>query len=541
MRKNNFLKFLCGVTAFALTVLSVPASLGIASAEEKQTLDVYLIAGQSNAAGYSTNARLTCSETKKTEYKTGYSNVWYHGKADNHKITAYDQATKLGQGNSTSNFGAEVGMAEIISAQNPDKQSVIIKHAAGGTYLMDNHDNVASTTYGNWCPPSMRTSTAVAGLTGKLYNEFVTLVEESVEYYQTAGYEVNLCGTFWMQGEAENGAATSEEYATHLKALITDLRTEFADVFDNDASKAPFIIGKIAPTFAGGGAGVENIRRGQDMVASLTGEYAVAQAFTVETKDYIIVDPKTNQPAEGCYDRYHFSSDDMISLGHDVAIAALNYGKPFAMVDLKGEGNVDAAYRALTGEPVTFTFTPKEHYALKKLTKNGVDVTADLVGNTYTVTETTGQVRLVAEFEEVDKYALKIVCDKNGATVSRSKTMTKYYLGEELTLTVNLKDGYSLEKVTFNGQTLTAETNGKYKIVIAAENTFEVTLKKVQAEQTPPTSDTATETPEDSSSGEETNTTEEKKGCKSTVGVFGLSAFLLVGAGLASVKKSEQD
>ena len=133
MRKNHFLKFLCGVTAFALTALSVPVSLGVASAEEKQTLDVYLIAGQSNAAGYSTNARLTCSETKKTEYKTGYSNVWYHGKADNHEITAYDQATKLGQGNSTTNFGAEVGMAEIISAQNPDRQSVIIKRAAGGT------------------------------------------------------------------------------------------------------------------------------------------------------------------------------------------------------------------------------------------------------------------------------------------------------------------------------------------------------------------------------------------------------------------------
>lgn len=540
MKSNTFKKVFCGVVAFVCAALCAPATLFSANANtaEKETLNVYLIAGQSNAAGYSGNAYLTCSDTKVAEYRAGYSNVWYHGNADNNFITAYDQVAKLGQGKTDSNFGAEVGMAEIISQNDPNQQSVIIKHGVGGTYLIDNQTHDVSVQNGNWCPPSMRTDAAAENLTGKLYNEFVALVEESVEYYQTAGYEVNLCGTFWMQGEAENGAVTADVYATHLKALINDLRADFADVFDNDVEKAPFIIGKIAPTFAGGGAGIEAIRMGQDLVASVTGEYAVANAYTVETEDYIIVDPATNQPADGCYDRYHFSADDMISLGHDVAIAALNYGRPFASVQLVGEGNVDKTYAALTDGPVTFTFTPAANYTLKKLTKNGVDVTADVVNNTYTVTETTGKVLLIAEFEEADKFALKVDCDRNGATVSRNIVSAKYYVGQELNLKVTLKNDYTLESVTFNGQKVTADANGRYKIVIAAgENVFKVVLKAPVVVEDEFEGDSSNEQ-QDENNGDNTQT---GMNCKSTVGGVGVVACLGMAMGVLLAKKNERD
>jgi hypothetical protein len=235
----------------------------------------------------------------------------------------------------------------------------------------------------------------------------------------------------------------------------------------------------------------------------------------------------------------------MISIGHDVAIAALNYGKPFVMAQVVGEGSVDKAYAALTGEPVTFTFTPKAHYALKKLTKNGVDVTADMVGNTYTVTEADGKITLVAEFMETDKFALSVDCDKNGATVTRSKTATKYYAGEELLLTVKLKEGYTLEKVTFNGQVLTANANGKYAItIVEGGNLFQVTLKA------PASQENSGDNGGNSGSQDENETPappadnggEEAKpglGCGSTIGGVSVATLALLGFVAFARKKDE--
>ena len=492
-------------------------------AADKGVLTVYLIAGQSNAAGFSKNENLTCSEEKKAEYTEGYSKVWYHGRSEENVISGYETPVALGMGRGTAYFGAEVGMAEVISEENQGGQAVILRYAIGGSYLIDNQTHSVSVAYGNWCPPSMRTSSAKEGLTGILYDGFISLVQNAVSHYQTEGYTVNLKGTFWMQGEAENGAISTEGYAQHLKAFINDMREDLAETFDNDVANAPFVIGKIASTFAGGGAGVEQIRAAQDLVASPTGEYSVNKAYTVETKDYYIVDPNTNQIADGCYDRYHFSADDMISIGHEVAECILKYSVPALEVYIEGDGSANILYQVLTGEPVTVTFTPDQYRVFKKLTKNGVDVTANMNGNSYTVTETDESVRLIAEFSQAEKYALTVKCDREKASIAKNIYYPKYYAGQEVIFTVKPKEGYEVEKVLFAGNEVSANANGKYAItVVDGENVFEVVFK---GDETMPK--------------DEGGKKEKKGGCGSFIGGLSAGTVVLVGCFVLTRKKND--
>jgi hypothetical protein len=492
---------------FALSYGGQPFSAQASSAtREKEILDVYLIAGQSNAVGLSRLSSLTCSEEKKTEYATGYSNVLYRGHGDSINITAYDHVVKTGLGSDRNCIGTELGIAEIISANNQDKQSLIIKRAVGGSYLVDEKRvsteaaRVTAGNAGNWCSPSMRAETPLSEYTGALYDDFVEIVKESVEYYQSVGYEVRLRGTFWMQGEAETDpvnvgdssiTVTEESYAEHLTALIGDLRNDFESVFDNYAPSAPFVVGKIAPTFNGGGIGVERIRRAQDSVAE-----SVSRVYTVETEDYIIVDPTTNLPATGCADRYHFCGDDIISLGHDVANCFLTNNTAAVEVFTGKHGSADVSYAEFNGSPITITFTPDAYFSIRKLTANGVDVTAQMVGNTYTVAVTDEFVSLKVEYSEAPKYTMSLEYDHDCGRVQKNKGAYYYYGGERISIQVFANAGYAVEKVTFDGAVLTANSDGAYEITITnGENKFAVTFKQTGETKKPVINEDETSNP----------------------------------------------
>ncbi|MBQ8884907.1 MAG: hypothetical protein IJY62_00815 [Clostridia bacterium] len=523
------------VAASALTFAFGGVSAPNAKAAESEILDVYLIAGQSNAVGLSRWSSLTCSEEKKTEYTEGYSNVLYRGHGDSINVTAYDTTVKSGLGSDKNCIGTELGIAETISANNPDKKSLVIKRAVGGSYLHDEKRvsteaaRVTAGNAGNWCPPSMRSDTPLSEYTGALYDELVELVEETVAHYQSEGYTVHLKGTFWMQGEAETDpvnvgessvTVTAEGYAELLTALIGDLRGDLEPVFDNYAPAAPFVVGKIAPTFNGGGAGVERIRSAQDSVAA-----NVSRVYTVETEDYIIVDPSTNLPATGCHDRYHFCGDDIISLGKDVANCFLENNTAAVEVFAGKNGRADITYAEFNGKPITVTFTPNEHFSIKKLTANGVDVTAQMVGNTYTVEATDEFVSLKVEYSEAAKYTMSLDYNRDCAYVQKSKGSYFYYAGERLTVKVSPKAGYKVKDVSFDGETLTANQDGEYEITITSgENKFSVSFDEVAVEDKKPSSGS-------SSSGASGS------GCKSSV--FYGGGAVLIGLAAALIKRKK--
>jgi len=272
-------------------------------------VDMYLIAGQSNAAGYSHINYL--SEGKKDQYPET-PHVTFYGEIDDRFISDINTRVKFGLGPSNSHFGAEVGMAKMIEKANPNSTSTIVKTAYGGSWLYDYKSDAVSQKYGNWCSPSMRGASSDPNITGKCYDAFIKNITNAAKYYKDNGNMVRLSGMIWIQGEQESGQANSSDYGKHLEALINDLRNDFSSIFDYNATTAPFVIGKISSTFAGGHLGVDNVRACEEAVAK-----KMTDVYALET--YEICDPITKEPKQGCYDKYHFAADDMLLIGERAA------------------------------------------------------------------------------------------------------------------------------------------------------------------------------------------------------------------------------
>ena len=420
-----------------------------ANAEEKKSIAVYVIAGQSNAAGYSLVEQV--SEAYRNAHSNGYDNVYYYGRADGRYWNTFDTKVNFGLGWTTRAFGAEMGIAEKHAAVYPDQEAIIVKYAQGATYLVDTFNGITS-QYGNWCSPSMPHSQG--SLSGKLYKGLVDTLTNAVAHYTGLGYDIDFKGTFWMQGEAETDGSYAESkgnYEAHLRALITDLRGDYAKILNDDAAKeSPFIIGKICPTFnkANDDGAVGAVRRIQDKIA---GE--VSKVYLVETEDYPTVDPATG--ANRGPDYFHFEGNDMVSLGRDVGETFITAGKAHVRVRVNGYGTANSGEYLFLQESGrhTVTFTPtKEHYVIKSVLYDGVDVTSRLIDNTFTITDTSGIHELVVSFEKEPKYSVIVEADEEMVTVLRDPLASGHYVGEKVTLTVTAKQGYKLQSVTWNGE-----------------------------------------------------------------------------------------
>ena len=135
MKKNVKNSLLATLTLSAVCALSMGA-FGVkdASAEgatlpSGTTVDMYLIAGQSNAVGYSPKGAE--SESFENVWYTGEVNKQLDGTGANAKMgdyTAYTNVT-TGQGKSKSNIGPEYGMAKILNDYytGSDKKALMVK------------------------------------------------------------------------------------------------------------------------------------------------------------------------------------------------------------------------------------------------------------------------------------------------------------------------------------------------------------------------------------------------------------------------------
>lgn len=444
----------------------------VAFAANEKVLDLYVIAGQSNASGY-TNVSSVSVANDKAIYHTGFDNIYVSGRADGQLFNG--EKVVYGKGNTTSHFGAEISLADKISEYSSN-ESVIFKFAYGGVYLVNNLSNR------NWCPPSMCSegdSGYVAGKTGDLFVEWKNMLNTKMTEYKNKGYTIRLAGTFWMQGEAEIGQASEYGvYDTYLKALISDMRAVYSEFGFENAVKAPFVIGKISPTYEGGGTGVDTIRQKQQAVAN---EMTDNDVYIVES--YTICE--NGSPKAGCYDKYHFNGDDMLSLGKSVGEVILNTArKGHFSVTIKGLGQSDVSSCLLEGQSVAVTLTPGTHYYLASAklinneTNEETDVLKSIIKNVYN-TPTDGKWTLKVEFRQEEKYAFNISNDSEKGTVTRNPLSTKYYVGTEVSFTVNAKDGYEVDRVIFNGYVV-EQVDGKYTVTTNEYNNLEVEYKAVQ-------------------------------------------------------------
>ncbi len=363
-------------------------------------MDMYVILGQSNALGIS-NVSLLDEENKDTLDTNRADNIYFYGGGELNEYRTEKTKLRFGQGQNTVRFGAEIGLADYLSKNDLTKNDTLIfKCAYGGTSLIDLPASNSNKRWGGtWTPPSIDeipaydragypctytvNGTEYTGTyaVGALFNRTVSWLTAAVDMYEAEGYTIRLKGTFWMQGEADaQNSVNGNLYERYLKCLINDLRVEYSEFSLLDAETAPFVIGKIAPTFnwdsTTARAGVQVIRAAQDRVAS---EAPYVQ--TVETDDYMIVDPATGTFVSGCHDKYHFGADDMVCLGRDVAEACF---KPTANITVVGNGRY---IHKIEGAYDVFTLIPEENASIFEVLVDGEDIVIDVIlnGNSFRV------------------------------------------------------------------------------------------------------------------------------------------------------------
>ena len=201
--------------------------------KELKPIDVVVISGQSNAVGctFTKCIKRSIGSFKETEYMRGYEGIkiaydcWTKDvKADNSFYFFSQNKSKddgfvkvmLGQGNSLSTFGPEIGIAESMHEKYAGKL-FLIKYACGASNLKD-----------DW---TKRNS--------PMYGRFIEYVKNQMGNLKKQGYEPTIKAFCWMQGEGDSYDGYYQEYYDNLKEFVGNVRTDLKELAGN--KEIPFI------------------------------------------------------------------------------------------------------------------------------------------------------------------------------------------------------------------------------------------------------------------------------------------------------------
>ena len=522
MKKTGL--FFCSVLA-ALCCVAVPRAgtdaVCVKAAFEPTPIDMYLIGGQSNAAGYSRIGANTTETFENVAY-SGITEVNFrNGNGEAISTAALDYSNIKwqvtgGLGTDSTKIGPEYGMAKVLNQYyTGDKKAFIFKTAAGGTSLLDKTREL-SERMGNWYPrslwedgykPNITQNIVDNDATGILYEFFVENFRKVYNGLVANGYAPQVKGMVWMQGETDL-YGDYEQYGDTLKTFISDIRQDVFKITNDETAKAmPFVIGKIAPSFAAWNNGyVPKIHAQQERVAK-----EMSGVDTISTDDLIVV--REDGTINGT-DKYHFNFQDATTLG-------CRFGeKVWKLADLKYvaatavNGKLTYKYDENDDTKIIFHLTPDEHYILKRITVNGKDETENVSENSLTVISGRKQTTAQAEFVLKKKFSISYEMDeKNVGIVSGSKFV---YEGETAEFAFSARKGYKITKVTVNGAEITSEKNSEY-FYGKAENVSGNLSVAVETEKIVPHNvDTANEN---------------NKGCKGTTSIPA-AGLLLMGLGV---------
>jgi hypothetical protein len=241
MKKTLFVAATAGI--LALSGVSASASPVEASAVD---IDVYFIAGQSNAVGFSKLSTLD------DEYKVEYPNVlFYNGGqgiqniGDNLSYVRPGLGLQPGDTIEYTGFGPELGMAKVLS--NKEKKIAFIKYAYGGTAIYQNDSlNNKDDNHDNWHGPWD------GATSGRLYEGFLTTAGNGLNALKKAGYSPAIKGLVWMQGETDGEVQfntgkynAADMYEHNLTELFNHFRRELTDISSTNQLDMPIVFGEI--------------------------------------------------------------------------------------------------------------------------------------------------------------------------------------------------------------------------------------------------------------------------------------------------------
>ncbi len=490
------------LAAALMATIAVCGTAGVMTSAKAETsepipLDMYLIAGQSNAAGYSSKGIDDMTET--------FGNVGYGGEIQRQFRTGAPSAQSLltaaefrrsvtsGLGVNAGCIGPEYGMAKVLNDRyenEPDgRKAFIFKYAAGGTSLRDvDESDPASQTwqFGNWYPRSMwaegytpeTENYSTSNLTtGVLYETFISDFKKVYSELKANGYAPQIKGLAWMQGENDLGLHTV--YEPLLKALIADMREDLAIITgDENVYAMPFVIGKIATSFwEPNYAPVPEFNAMQQRVADETDN----GVETVETSDLLIATKGSDGTTVGT-DICHFNCSDARELGMRFArkIVEINERKVYAA---KRTENGEIAFNPTSDGKIGITLIPRDSastkYAVTELIVNGENVTGNVVGNKYVIDQPKDKNVVYAAFGQRSKYNVTYEFDDEFVGIITGKKIV--YDGDDLVFTVGTKKGYKVGKVTVGDTEILPDADGAYTVTSVKND---VTIKIGYAEIT---------------------------------------------------------
>ncbi len=428
-------------------------------------VDVFILAGQSNAAGFTPTSGLykeytyggTLDQAKLNEYVSGYEKVLYFGapqSADPATNNSGLQNVRAGQGGTNYRFGPELGFAEEVGAYygGTNGRAAVVKYAVGSTGFTNAVGSI-TTTYGNWMSPSLMAEKTNAGVSlistaGQMYNNLIETLTLAINAIETAGYNPVIKGAMWLQGCQDACVeADAPQYANYITHLINDLRADAGELMSEDLSAMPFIICKIGENLEA--AAYEDIVREQMQIAAAN----VNNVRIVETKGMILPDPNDNN------DRWHFSAKDMLEIGNRFADVMMQetgkkevvkYNVTFDAANGVAEDNVVKqvvqwmSVTAPEDDPVKANY---EFVAWIDGAGNEFDFEATAIEGDTTIT---------AKYRFLGTYSVSVgQCENGTVAVDKPGSQASETV---ITITATPNSGYSLDKIFVNGQEITGNT-----------------------------------------------------------------------------------
>ena len=289
-----------------LSPVALSGIVGCNKKAEPKPVDVVVISGQSNAVGCThTNCiSESISKNKYYEYIEGYPGIqiaydcWTKDVV-NDKTVYYSQnkpkdksfvKVMLGQGNSLSTFGPEIGIAESLHEEYENKL-FLIKYACGASNLKDDWANRDTPMYGR----------------------FISYVKLQIENLKKMGYEPTIKAFCWMQGEGDAWDGYYQEYYDNLKGFVAYAREDLKEFTGEDT--LPFI-----------DAGISNSKLWQyyRQVNEAKKQFAEDSEYNYYI-DTIAEGLHTDQEPFNEPDTAHYDSESEVKLGKLFA----EYFKPF--------------------------------------------------------------------------------------------------------------------------------------------------------------------------------------------------------------------
>lgn len=258
-----------------LALVCLLSSSGVA---QTPTIDVYVLAGQSNMDGRGLVKDLSAQQRAPIADATiFYRNPPFASKGWTPLIPGYSVPVGFKGTLPSTSFGPEIGFAKAL------------KHSAEFGLIKGSKGNTSLAV--DWNPGEKGQS----GTQGVCYRELLSTISQALEALRSSGKNPQLRGLLWHQGESDVAVST-DAYARMLRNFISRIRDDLGN------ATLPVALGEV---YDDGSIGRQNIRRAQEEVGSST-----ARVVFIPVDGLVTLDNGT-----------HFDAASQLSLGQRFAEA----------------------------------------------------------------------------------------------------------------------------------------------------------------------------------------------------------------------------